>query len=291
MKGNCGCDKRGRDSRRSGSRDRTTCPAGSPSAAVAVCSWRQCVTTLQAATGLGGDDTYLLPVADASCPGPHAGRGPHPRSRPALRPAARRQAASSGLALATYHLAASSRRRCAGKLPKPSRTVPAHLWGYPRHGGCRTSRPGDWPAAQSLQHAEGRGPHWPEPRRVLTGHRPARPFPGNPQTPTEPTNDIDPTRWALTPGPGPPGPTGDSPRNSHWNSHDAPARRYRVGGWYHCDDRYGWRGRVRWGGSLPGPVARRRPSRCEHERHTSSPGLLDLLHDRHPGRAVRGLQR
>ena len=92
------------------------------------------VTTLQAATGLGGDDTYLLPVADASCPvlmlvvaRTHA-HGLLCAQQLAA------QAASSGLALATYHLAGLVLVADApGKLPKPLAELSQLIsGGYPR---------------------------------------------------------------------------------------------------------------------------------------------------------------
>ena len=92
------------------------------------------VTTLQAATGLGGDDTYLLPVAEGLWPvlmlvvaRTHA-HGLLCAQQLAV------QAASSGLALATYHLAGLVLVADApGKLPKPLAELSQLIsGGYPR---------------------------------------------------------------------------------------------------------------------------------------------------------------
>ena len=92
------------------------------------------VTTLQAATGLGGDDTYLLPVAEGLWPvlmlvvaRTHA-HGLLCAQQLAV------QAASSGLALATYHLAGLVLVADApGKLPKPLAELAQLIsGGYPR---------------------------------------------------------------------------------------------------------------------------------------------------------------
>ena len=92
------------------------------------------VTTLQAATGLGGDHTYLLPVAEGLCPvlmlvvaRTHA-HGLLCAQQLAV------QAASSGLALATYHLAGLVLVADApGKLPKPLAELSQLIsGGYPR---------------------------------------------------------------------------------------------------------------------------------------------------------------
>ena len=93
------------------------------------------VTTLQAATGLGGDNTYLLPVAEGLCPVLMlVVARTHAHGLLCAQQLAVQAASSDDLASATYHLAGLVLVADApGKLPKPLAEL-AHLisGGYPR---------------------------------------------------------------------------------------------------------------------------------------------------------------
>ena len=192
------------------------------------------------------------------------------------------QLASRGAGPGTaYHLAGLVLVADApGKLPKPLAELAQLVsGGYPGHGGCPTSRPGDW-ASRPAPPTRPRS--WPALARTSSspqGLSTCEAVPSNPQP--QRSQPMTSTQRA-----------GLSRRAKALRALPATALATATGtATTLLLAGTAWAAVAGSGQPAWDQRQRRRPSRCEHERrHHHLLGVLDLLHDRHPGRALRGLQ-